>query len=209
MGLKLGLLAFASYKGYIEKTIAPKGLDCISIFTAAERPHQYIMSEKTHYTNRPDTLSVESGPASEARRFYTVAANVEETEAGWSADVNSFWEHPDKVDEADMRTNPAKYLDYIPTWRLHDMQKHYTDAVQSWMDTAAQERGYDNIHTAASYENSSVPKFKAEGQACRQWRDEVWTACYEYLAAVLSGEAEVVTIEELISQLPQLTWPNV
>lgn len=35
MGLKLGLLTFASYKGYIEKTIAPKGLDCISIFTAA------------------------------------------------------------------------------------------------------------------------------------------------------------------------------
>lgn len=168
------------------------------------------MSEKTHYTNRPDTLSVENGYAVRMK-LYTVAANIAQLpdDGGWEADTHTFWEHPDKVDEADMRANPAKYLDYIPTWRLHDMQKHYTDAVQSWMDTAAQERGYDNIHTAASYENSSVPKFKAEGQACRQWRDDVWTACYEYLAAVLSGEAEVVTIEGLISQLPQLTWPNV
>lgn len=143
-------------------------------------------------------------------KHYTVSANIQQLpdDGGWVADTHFFWELPDLVDEDDMRANPEKYLDYIPSWRLHDMQKRYTDAVQSWMDTTAQERGYDNIHTAASYEQSSVPKFKAEGQACRQWRDDVWAACYEYLDKVLAGEAEVVTISELLAQLPQLSWPN-
>lgn len=168
------------------------------------------MSEKTHYTNRPDTLSVENGYAVRMK-LYTVAANIAQLpdDGGWEADTHTFWEHPDKVDEADMRTNPAKYLDYIPTWRLHDMQKHYTDAVQAWMNAEAQTHGYDDIFTAVGYVGDPNERFAAEGEACRAWRSEVWTACYAYLDAVLAGEEELVPEEELIDRLPQLTWPNV
>lgn len=164
------------------------------------------MGERVHYTNRPEPLTVESGPASEARRFYTVAANVEETEAGWSADVNSFWEHPDKVDEADVMANPEKYLTYIPSWRMDSMQKEYTDAIQKWMDDTVHTRGYDNVQSAASYENSSVPKFRQEGQACRLWRDRVWVSSYDYLDKVKAGLEPIVPVEELIRRLPQLEW---
>lgn len=88
------------------------------------------------------------------------------------------------------------------------MQKEYTDAIQKWMDDTAHTRGYDNIHTAASYENSSVPKFRAEGQACRLWRDDVWVAAYAYLDKVITGEEEIIPVDELIKRLPQLRWPD-
>lgn len=166
------------------------------------------MSEKVHYTNKPEVLSVEKGPAADGRNFYTVATNAVEVESGWEADVNAFWEYPSVVDEEDIKSNPSKYLTYIPSWKFASMEKEYTDAIQKWMDDTVHTRGYDNVHTAASYENSSVSKFRVEGQACRQWRDEVWVAAYAYLDKVIAGEEEIIPVDELIKRLPQLKWPD-
>ena len=93
---------------------------------------------------------------------------------------------------------------HVPT--EEEIQKQLTDGVQSYMDSKAQERGYDNIHTACSYVNSTDEVFKAEGTACLAWRDQVWRKCYDILAEVKQGKRAVPTLEEVIAELPVLVW---
>ena len=99
---------------------------------------------------------------------------------------------------------------YVPSEEeiIEQTKKQLTDAVQSWMDKIAQTRGYDNIHTACSYVNSTDEIFAAEGAACLAWRDTVWRTCYAMLDEVLAGLREIPTPEELIAELPKLTWPD-
>lgn len=93
---------------------------------------------------------------------------------------------------------------HIPT--EEEIQKMLTDGVQAYMDETAQTRGYDNIHTACSYANSTDEIFKAEGTACLAWRDQVWRKCYDILAEVKAGERPVPTLDEVIAELPVLDW---
>jgi hypothetical protein len=85
----------------------------------------------------------------------------------------------------------------------------YTAAVQAHLDAKAQERNYDGILSACTYATSSNPKFKAEGQACVDWRDAVWAQCYATMAAVQQGQQLPPTLAELIDSLPDLVWPSV
>ncbi len=86
------------------------------------------------------------------------------------------------------------------------IQTHLTAAVQSWMDKTVQARNYDNIHTACTYAYSTDEIFKAEGQACLAWRDNVWRTCYNILNKVTAGERTIPTYEELVEELPKLEW---
>lgn len=90
-----------------------------------------------------------------------------------------------------------------------EIQKALTDAVQAYMDGKANERGYDNIHTACTYAMSTDPVFKAEADACLSWRDNVWRTCYNILGEVTAGLREIPTVDELIFELPGLIWPEV
>lgn len=83
----------------------------------------------------------------------------------------------------------------------------YTAAVQAHLDATAQQRNYDGILSACTYATSSNAKFKAEGQACVEWRDAVWGQCYATMAAVQGGQQPAPTIAGLIASLPALTWP--
>ena len=93
---------------------------------------------------------------------------------------------------------------HVPT--AEEIQAQLTAAVQAYMDSTVQTRGYDNIHTACSYANSTDHIFAAEGQACLQWRDMVWRKCYDILAEVQAGKRAIPTVEELIAELPVLVW---
>lgn len=84
----------------------------------------------------------------------------------------------------------------------------YTAAVQKHLDDFARTRGYDDIMSAATYATSTNPKFAAEGQYCVEARDATWAKCYEVLAAVEAGSRPVPTLDELLADLPVLTWPN-
>ena len=86
------------------------------------------------------------------------------------------------------------------------IKKVLTNAVQAYMDTTAQTRGYDNIHTACSYVNSTDDIFAAEGAACLAWRDAVWRKCYDILAEVQVGSRPIPTVDDLIAELPILVW---
>lgn len=84
----------------------------------------------------------------------------------------------------------------------------YVAAIQAVLDTKAHERNYDNILSACTYATSTVPKFKAEGQACVDWRDAMWSTAYSLLADVNAGTMEQPTLEALLAMLPSLTWPD-
>jgi hypothetical protein len=84
----------------------------------------------------------------------------------------------------------------------------YTAAVQATLDAKARERRYDGILSATTYATSTVSKFKAEGQACVEWRDAVWARCYQMMADVEAGKMPHPTVDELLAMLPNLVWPE-
>ena len=86
------------------------------------------------------------------------------------------------------------------------IQKTITDAVQAHMDKVAQSKGYDNIFTCIGYANSTVPSFKAEAEVAIRWRDAVWLKCHELLDKFHAGEIGVMTVDEVIAQLPEINW---
>ena len=93
---------------------------------------------------------------------------------------------------------------HIPT--AAEIQQALTNAVQAYMYTTVQTRGYDNIHTACTYATSTDHIFAAEGIACVKWRDAVWRKCYDMLAEVQAGARAIPTAEEVIAELPALEW---
>ena len=89
------------------------------------------------------------------------------------------------------------------------LKQSLTSAVQKHMDDTAKERNFDDVLSLCTYATSAKPKFKAEGQAGVEWRDDVWLYCYAELHKVLAGERGTPTTQELIDELPVFTWPEV
>lgn len=171
-----------------------------------------MTTEQLEY--RPEAVEYEEGPVLVSVILRT---EVQEHTRGegeppyWTCNMTRLELEPDELTEGLRRAieaEPEKYVSYVPRRRRAAVQKQYTDAVQAWMNAEAQTHGYDDIFTAVGYVGDPNERFAAEGEACRAWRSEVWTACYAYLDAVLAGEEELVPEEELIDRLPQLTWPN-
>lgn len=77
-------------------------------------------------------------------------------------------------------------------------------AVQTYMDDAAKLRGYDSLLSACTYVTSSSLKFSAEGIAFSNWRDAVWTKCFEIQAAVQAGARDIPSLHQLMAELPLL-----
>ena len=86
--------------------------------------------------------------------------------------------------------------------------REYELAVQRHMDEKVKEREYDSMISACTYASSNNLKYGPEGQACLNWRDSVWDKCYEVLGEVDAGTRQPPTIDELIAELPTLTWPS-
>lgn len=111
-----------------------------------------------------------------------------------------------KLIQADKNGKPV--LQDPPPPTAEQIMAQYTGAVQQHLDTFARTRNYDGIMSAATYATSTVPKFAAEGQYAVEARDATWVKCYEILAAVETGSRPMPTLDELLAELPVLTWPN-
>lgn len=88
------------------------------------------------------------------------------------------------------------------------LQDVFVQAIQAHLDTFARTRNYDGIMSAATYATSTVRKFSVEGQYAVEARDLTWAKSYEILDAVLTGRRPMPTIEEVLSELPPLAWPE-
>lgn len=81
-------------------------------------------------------------------------------------------------------------------------------ATQQRLDDFAKTRNYDNILSAATYANSAVPKFRAEGQYAVEARDATWVKLLQILSDVESGNRPVPQdYTDIEAELPPLIWP--
>jgi hypothetical protein len=100
----------------------------------------------------------------------------------------------------------------INTWVIdilvqeENIKKELISSVSRHLDQIAQSRNYDNILSLCTYATSTNPIFALEGQAGIQWRDEVWTYCYQVLYDCSNGLRAIPTSSELISELPVISW---
>jgi hypothetical protein len=83
-----------------------------------------------------------------------------------------------------------------------------TAAIQQRLDGFARTRKYDSMLSACTYTTSTMPKFKAEAQACVNLRDATWAAAYALLDKVQAGtRAMPASITDIEADLPALVWP--
>ncbi len=88
------------------------------------------------------------------------------------------------------------------------LKQQVADAVQRHLDAAVAARNYSSAAAAVSYVGDPNPQWDAEGRAVLAWRSAVWTACFAALDAVLAGEREPLTPDEMVAELPPLVWPE-
>lgn len=76
-----------------------------------------------------------------------------------------------------------------------------SNAVQSLLDTKAQEFRYDNMMSARSYAGYTNP-FQTEAQSLAIWAADCWVAAGQIEADVIAGNRTIPTAEEVQSEMP-------
>ena len=98
--------------------------------------------------------------------------------------------------------------------------KGYEDAIQEHIDKVAQDRGYDNGYTCASYYLDKNPKFASDAKVFKDWRSDVWVIVNNILNQYTSqlSEMDEVTqndlsqfpgVFQIIINLPKIEWIDV
>ena len=80
------------------------------------------------------------------------------------------------------------------------LKTRLSNKIQSYLDKAANVKGYDDILSACSY--ASVPNvFQTESIAFVEWRSEVWSKCYE-LISTYAVKGQVPSFDDVLVHLP-------
>lgn len=82
----------------------------------------------------------------------------------------------------------------------------FISALEIHYDAAAQSRRYDNRLTCTLRAGFPGP-FQSEGLAFATWMDQCNAYAYGQMALVQAGERAQPTPDELVAELPVLTWP--
>lgn len=136
-----------------------------------------------------------------ANNYTAIQPPDRENQYVWNEEENSWQKYVEKL-------NPVKVL------------QGFEDAVQEYVDSVAQARGYDNGYTCASYYKDKNPKFASDAKVFKDWRSDVWVTVNmildQYQAQILSMDFvtkedlnNFPTIEDIISQLPAIVWEEV
>ena len=125
---------------------------------------------------------------------------------GWipfTASPNDPVEHGRTIYQLALAMGPADYVAPALT------QDDYKNAVQALVDNTAIARNYTDGNSCASYAGDTVvPQWGLEGAAFKAWRSTVWAYVFNQLYAVLNGQRPQPTVEELLAELPAMTWPE-
>ena len=79
-------------------------------------------------------------------------------------------------------------------------------ALDRHIDSVARAKGYDNRITATMRAGFQGP-WQQEGIAFAQWMDSCYALCHQIQAEVLAGTRPIPSSEELLSEMPAMTWP--
>jgi hypothetical protein len=104
------------------------------------------------------------------------------------------------VDITDMNPMPTVGIEYsngafifpaeavkTPDEIFSETQATYNKAVQAYIISIAQKKGYRDDVSCASYFNDPHQPFAADAQAFVPWRSSVWLQCYADLAQIQAG----------------------
>jgi hypothetical protein len=93
------------------------------------------------------------------------------------------------VTEVELTQAEVDALPPVPTAAelFTQTQATYNKAVQSYIVSIAQKKGYRDDVSCASYFNDPHQPFAADAQAFVPWRSSVWLQCYTDLAAIQAG----------------------
>jgi hypothetical protein len=72
----------------------------------------------------------------------------------------------------------------------------YNQAVQAYIVSIAQKKGYRDDVSCSSYFNDPHQPFASDAQAFVPWRSSVWLQCYTDLAAIKAGTMAMPTSPE-------------
>lgn len=86
-------------------------------------------------------------------------------------------------------------------------RQKYIAALEARYDLVARQRRYDDRKTCALRAGYAGP-FQVEGTAFAIWMDEQNVYAYAQLDAVLAGEREKPTPDELVAELAPMVWPE-
>jgi hypothetical protein len=104
----------------------------------------------------------------------------------------------------DVPVNNVQVWKQVPM-NSSEIAKVFTSAMEEYYDFFAQQRNYDNRITCALRAGYTGP-FQAEGTAFAIWMDTCNAYAYAEMNKVLTNQRPMPTVEELISELPQLVW---
>ncbi len=100
----------------------------------------------------------------------------------------------------------AKVGDYFDKDVLTAQQK--SEYIQAFIDSTAQSKDFADGVACASYATSTSEAWAAQALAFIAWRDNVWTYSYAEFAKMESGQRPVPSIDEFLTELPTIVWPN-
>jgi len=162
-----------------------------------------------------DADVVMEGPQASGGEFwqYSVRDGVELINGKWYTRYSFgpvFTDIP-ASDDAPAKTAAEQQAEYIAkktAQRNQALRDSVISSAQQRLDDAARAHGYDSIISLCTYATSSVPRFQAEGQYGVELRDATWSALYQILVAVESGERPIPAgYDEIEPELPAIVWP--
>lgn len=123
----------------------------------------------------------------------------------FSATSNDIEEHSREVWNRCIRGDYGEIKEYVePEIPQEVLIEQYKQVIQDKLDSEARKLEYDNADRVIARQNSTNPKYQAEGIAFNKWYDELWGFGTDLLNKVLAGEAEIPTLEEFEAMLPPL-----
>jgi hypothetical protein len=108
-----------------------------------------------------------------------------------------------KPDASVIITAEQKVLDQREATRAR-----FEHAIQEMVDAKPLEKDFRDGVTLASYAASTNPVWQAQALAFIAWRDEVWAYAYTQLELALTGQRDIPTVEDFLSELPVISWPE-
>jgi hypothetical protein len=102
--------------------------------------------------------------------------------------------------------NGEIYPEPIPEPTQEEILEEYRSSIQSYIDSTAREKDYDNGFACATYCASSNQEWKAEAEAFVSWRDECWQYAYDVQTQVEGGQKDAPSLEDFINNAPVIDW---